>query len=226
MNGELLLQQINDFLHTIGIYELNGCFVIGYWIGAHIIQLTACLELLIMALLDLTEAERTNMSLYGRIPWHKLSTLRYTLLSAVLWLLTAFLISAPVPTLGLFMLLATTLWAWLEPAQRLRHLARGKGVLIMYALAALGLRVYLALDADVYGWAAAFGSVESAIATLQQGRGLVQIVAMLAILYGIPVGYLAWLVQDFVSTPRSLVAPGQTAQQVIHALRTRGGLSE
>jgi len=138
----------------------------------------------------------------------------------------AFLISAPVPALGFSMLAATTLWAWLEPANRMRHLARGKGALLMYALAALGLRLYLALEADVYGWAAAFGSVEAAIETLQQGRGLVQIVAMLAILYGIPVGYLGWLVQEFVSTPRSLVAPGQTAQEVIHALRTRGGLSE
>ena len=71
-----------------------------------------------------------------------------------------------------------------------------------------------------------WGSVEVAVQTLQQGRGLVQTIAMLALLYGIPIGYLGLLVQDWISRPHSLIAPHQTAQEVVHDLRTRGGMRE
>jgi len=55
---------------------------------------------------------------------------------------------------------------------------------------------------------------------------MVQIIAMLAILYGVPVGHLALVVQRVLATPPSLVTTRQSLQQIVYALRTRGGLSE
>jgi hypothetical protein len=225
VDWEQLLTDIGTALQHLGIYELNGAFVMLYWLLTHSVPVLSLLGFGGMATLDLTEAERLNPALQRPTRWFT-GTLRYTALVTVFWLSTAFIIPAPVPVLGLTMLLATLAIAFFERARRYQHLRRGKGALVLYSAAALGLKVYLALSADVYGWAATFGSVEVAVQTLQQGRGLVQTIAMLALLYGIPTGYLGLLVQDWISRPHSLIAPRQTAQEVVHDLRTRGGMRE
>ncbi len=225
MDWEQLLQTLGAYVHTAALYEANGAFVVLYWIVRHGVQLFSLLSLGGMGLLDLTEHARLNPSLQPRRPGFT-GPLQYTLLTTALWLVTAFVIPAPVPVLGLIMLLATLAVAFCERPHRYQHLRRGKGALVLYAAAALGLRGYLAISADVYGWAATFGSVEVATETLQQGRGLVQTIAMLALLYGIPVGYLALVVQEWISRPHSLLTPHQTVQELVRDLHTRGGLSE
>jgi len=90
MDWNTLGEQLGAWLHQVGIYELNGFFIIGYWIWAHLIQLLSCMTLLGIAVLDLTEAQRTNLSLHGQLPWYQLSALRHTLLTAGLWLLPHF----------------------------------------------------------------------------------------------------------------------------------------
>ena len=224
MDWETLKTTLQTILRHLAVYQANGVFVSAYWLLQHAAQLGALVALGAIALLDYTEARRLNLSLDARpnawrVGW------RQTALVAGLWLLTAFSTPAPVPVLGLVMVLVTAASGWLDPAERYQHLRRGKGALTLYALATLGLRAYLALNADVFGWAATLGSVDAALSTLEQGRGLVQMIAMLAILYGIPLSYLSWVVQAFISRPASLVAPGQTLQDVVHALRTRDGLS-
>jgi hypothetical protein len=225
MDGEQLLQTIGDCLRAAAIYEANGAFVTLYWLGQHLVHLLSLLGLVGMGRLDLTEHTRLNPTLQPRRTWFT-GTVQYTLLTTGLWMVTAFVIPAPVPVLGLSMLMATLAIAVFERPQRYQHLRRGKGALVLYGAAALGLRVYLALSADIYGWAATFGSVEAATQTLQQGRGLVQTIAMLALLYGIPVGYLALVIQDWISRPHSLIAPHQSAQEIVRDLHTRGGISE
>ena len=225
MDWGRLLSTIETALHHLAIYELNGAFVIFYWLLTHAIPVLSAIGFLGMTTLDLTEVKRLNPSLQHPTRWFG-GTIRYTVLVAVLWITTAFVIPAPVPVLGLTMLLATLAIAFFERGLRYQHLRRGKGALVLYSAAALGLKIYLALSADVYGWAATFGSVEVAVQTLQQGRGLVQTIAMLALLYGIPIGYLGLVVRDWISRPHSLIAPRQTAQAVVHELRTRGGMSE
>lgn len=225
MAWEPLLSTIGTALRHLGIYEVNGAFVILYWLLTHAIPVLSTIGFAGVATLDLTEVERLNPSLHRPIRWF-VGPIRYTLLVTALWLTTAFVIPAPVPILGLTMLVATLAIAFFERARRYQHLRRGKGALVLYSAAALGLKIYLALSADVYGWAATFGSVEVAVQTLQQGRGLVQTIAMLALLYGIPIGYLGIVVQDWISRPHSLIAPQQTAQELVHELRTRGGMSE
>jgi hypothetical protein len=225
MDWEHLLQAVGAGLHTAAIYEANGAFVTVYWMVQHLVHILSLLGLVGMGMLDLTEHARLNPTLQPRRPGVT-GPVHYTLWTATLWLVTAFVMPAPVPALGLVMLLVTLAVACFERPHRYQHLRRGKGALVLYSAAALGLRVYLALSADVYGWAATFGSVEAATQTLQQGRGLVQTIAMLALLYGIPVGYLALVVQEWISRPHSLLTPHQTAQEIVRDLHTRGGLSE
>ena len=222
---DAFLQTVATALRHAGIYIANGGLVTLYWLSAHLAQLGALALLAAMGVLDYTEAQRLNPTLHARGNWWALG-LRYTLLTAGLWLVTAFVIPAPVPVLGLVLLTATLFLALTDPAQRHQHLTRGRGAVSLYALACLGLRVYLALDADVYGWAAALGGLEVAEQALAQGRSMVQIIAMLAILYGVPVGHLALVVQRVLATPPSMVTTRQSLQQIVYALRTRGGLSE
>jgi len=222
---DAFLQTIATALHHASIYVANGGLVTLYWLIAHLAQLGALALLVGMGVLDYTEAQRLNPTLHGRGNWWAMG-LRHTLMTAGLWLATAWVTPAPVPVLGLVLLAVTLFLGVTDPGQRQQHLTRGRGAVCLYALACLGLRVYLALDTDVYGWATALGGLEVAETALAQGRNMVQIIAMLAILYGIPVGHLVMVVQRVLSAPPSLVTTRQSLQQIVYALRTRGGLSQ
>ena len=218
-----LLQAFRDF----AVYEINGLLVIAY---ALIAQWALVLSTLCAAgvfVLDRVSAERASLTASRGVPAPERSA-RLTLIIFALWAIVALSVPMPVPALGLLMWVVTLAVAWLIPSARLRVLWQGKVALMMYALANLGLMLFTRLTAGLGAeqWSALLGSVRDASATIAQGRGIVQTIATIAIWYALPVGYVGWLLKEFAVNQGSLVAPGRTASEIVHAIRTRGGRAE
>ncbi len=219
------------FLRNLAVYEINGLLIILY---ALIAQWPLMLSIPCAAgILTLDRLLAVQLSLSPR-PSSKgethFASTRITLTLIGLWVIVALAVPQPVPALGLVMWLVTILAAWLVPASRPQTLWRGtlRVALLSYTLANIGLLGFTQLTANLSPeqWAALLGSTQAALQTINQGKGIVQTLATIAIWYAIPVGYIGWVVKDFALNPSSLVAPGQTMSDIVHAIRTRGGLVE
>ena len=218
-----LLQAFRDF----AVYEINGLLVIAY---ALLSQWALVLSMICAAgvfVLELLASIRASLSARSGTPAPERGA-RLTLIVFALWVMVAVSVPMPVPALGLLMWAITLAMAWLVPSARLRVLWQGKVALMMYALSNLGLLLFTRLTAELSAeqWSALLGSVRDATNVIAQGRGIVQTVATIAIWYALPVGYAGWLLKEFAVNQGSLVAPGRTAAEVVHGIRTRGGRAE
>jgi hypothetical protein len=226
---EEIANTLTHLLRNLAVYEVNGLLVILY---ALIAQWSLVLSLpCAIGILMLDRLLAVQLSLSPR-PSSKgdthLAATRITLALIGLWIIVALAVPQPVPALGLAMWLVTVLVAWLIPSSRPQTVWRGKMALLSYTLANISLLGFTRLTANLSPeqWAALLGSTEAATQTINQGKGIVQTLATIAIWYAIPVGYIGWVVKEFALNPSSLVAPGQTMSDIVHAIRTRGGLVE
>jgi hypothetical protein len=224
---EDLAQTATQVIRDLAVYELNGLLVIVYAIVAQWALALAGLCGAGVLVLDRLALLQVTLSARPGVP-APVHSMRLTLGVLALWIIVAITVPQPVPALGLAMWAVTLAVAWLIPPARLQTLWRGKMALLMYALANIGLLLFTRLTANLSPeqWAALLGSTQAANQTIDQGKGIVQTIATIAIWYAIPVGYIGWLVKEFAVNQGSLVAPGRTAADIVHAIRTRGGLAE
>ncbi|MBN1888887.1 MAG: hypothetical protein JW850_12910 [Thermoflexales bacterium] len=218
---------IAHFVRNVVMYEINGVLVIVYALIAQwsLVLSVPCIAGVLM--MDRLLATQLSLSPRPATPGSFFSA-RVTLVLAFLWLFIALTVPQPVPALGLVMWAVTLAAAWLVPGQRPQTLWRGKTAMLMYTLANIGLLGFTRLTADLSPeqWAKLLGSTQAASQTINQGKGIVQTLATIAIWYAIPVGYIGWAIKEFAINQSSLVAPGQTMSDIVHAIRTRGGLVE
>ncbi len=224
---EEFAQNALQVARDLGMYEINGVLVIAYALIAQwalVLSLPCAVGILI---LDRVVAISTSMAGRSGGPTSGRAA-RLTLLVLALWIVTALSVPMPVPALGLAMWAATLVMAWVSPASRIRTLWQGKNGLLVYALASLGLLLFTRVTADLSAeqWSALLGGAQEANAAIAQGKGIVLTIATIATWYAWPVGVIGWMVKEFGVNQGSLVAPGRTTAEIVHAIRTRGGLAE
>jgi len=217
------LQVIRD----LAVYEINGVLFVAYGLIAHWAVVLSALCAIGVLTLDWLVKQNTSLSGRPNGPASGHSA-RVTVCVLAVWIVTALSVPMPVPALGLGMWLATLVMGWLSPGHRIRTLWQGKNGVLVYGLACLGLLLFtrVTADLDAAEWSALLGSVREANTAIAQGKGIVLTIATVAIWYAWPVGVIGWMVKEFGINQGSLVAPGRTTAEIVHAIRTRGGLAE
>ena len=147
-----------------------------------------------------------------------------TAATAVLWFAAAIATEPPIPVIGTVMWLAMIAGLLIMPQEREAILWRCKSTILIYALAALGFRLYLwqinALSPE--DWARIVGSTGDAQAIIAQNRGMFATVASWFLWFLAPLGYLSLLVQRFTVNPMAMASPLRSAAEIIRDIRTRG----
>lgn len=195
------LQQTQQTLKTLALYEANGGLALLYVLWANGVALVAvvgCLPLLI----DAPAVQR---------PWITGVTL--------LVMVAAFFSPAPVPILLAGMTLVGAGAVKLDRFNPDLLRWRAVGALAIYAAAALAYLAYGAYLAgiDAAAWAAAIGGQDEAQTTLSQGRAFLNTLATWGLWLILPLGYLSLLVQGVLAHPPLPARPADT----ITAVRTR-----
>ena len=147
-----------------------------------------------------------------------------TVATALLWFAAAFATEPPIPVIGTVMWLAMVIGLLVMPQEREVILWRCKSAVLIYALAALGSRLYLwqinSLSPE--DWARIVGSTGDVQAMIQQNRGMFTTIASWFLWLLAPLGYLSLLVQRFTVNPMAMISPLRSASEVIRDIRTRG----
>ncbi|MBN1137979.1 MAG: hypothetical protein JXM73_15420 [Anaerolineae bacterium] len=147
-----------------------------------------------------------------------------TAATALLWFVAAFATEPPIPVIGAVMWLAMAVGLLIMPQEREGILWRCKSAILVYALAAIGFRLYLwqinSLSPE--DWARIVGSTGDVQAMIQQNRGMFTTIASWFLWLLAPLGYLSLLVQRFTVNPIAMVSPLRSASEVIRDIRTRG----
>jgi hypothetical protein len=197
------MEQIQQILHTLTIYEANGFLVLAYVIWEH---LTALLTL--------------GAFLY--LVWPAPAGQQAWMIGATaLALVVTFLAPAPAPFLLAAMSLAGALAVALDRFNPDSLRWRVTGGLTLYALAALahlGYSHYLD-GVDAAAWAQAIGGTGEASAALAQGRSFVETLATWGLWLIVPLGYFSLLAQVLLAHPPLSEKP----DVLITAVRTREG---
>ena len=216
--------------HT-GIYILNGGLFTLYQLWWHLDKLfTLAMVLLILLYFDPQAQHKATFTprRYGR---EGSATARgahtaqwMTAATALLWFAAAFATEPPVPVIGTVMWLAMVAGLLIMPLEREGILWRCKSAILIYALAALGFRLYLwqinSLSPE--DWARIVGSTGDVQAMIRQNRDMFTTIASWFLWLLAPLGYLSLLVQRFTVNPMAMVSPLRSASEVIGDIRTRG----
>ena len=146
-----------------------------------------------------------------------------TVLALLLWLGSSWGMGAPVPWIGAAMWAFGLIVALLVRQQETTTLWNVKSGILIYALAVLGSRLYLAYTAQLSPeqWAALIGSSQSAATVLASTRSSVTTIILWALWLVIPLGYFAMLLQQALLNPWSLANPLAGASELIQRYRTR-----
>ncbi len=147
-----------------------------------------------------------------------------TAATALLWFAAAFATEPPIPVIGTVMWLALIVGLLVMPQEREGILWRCKSALLVYALAALGFRLYLwqINNLSPEDWARIVGSAGDVQTMIAQNRGMFTTIASWFLWLLAPLGYLSLLVQRFTVNPMAMVAPWRSAAEMIHDIRARG----
>ena len=129
----------------------------------------------------------------------------------------------PIPFILAGMWLFAVVVLTLLPSEREPLLWRVKGTLLLYTLALLGFKFYLA-QAQVAApedWAAMLGSVGAARDALAHTRDLFTTIGMWGTWYIVPFGHFLYLGQRLFIHPMSLFHARQSTEDILIALRRR-----
>lgn len=196
------MEQLQQTLHALALYEANGFLVLSYVIWEH----KAALLTLGAFFFLLREAPP------GQRIW--------ITGTAALALVAAFLAPAPAPFLLAAMSMAGAAAVVLDRFNPDSVRWRVSGGLTLYALAALahlGYSSYLA-GVDAAAWASAIGGSGEASAALAQGRSFVETLATWGLWLILPLGFFSLLAQVLLAHPPLSAKP----EALITAVRTRG----
>lgn len=197
------IENVQHFLKTLALYEVNGLLAIVYVMWEQIAALVtagAAVELLRRA----PDAQRL-----------------WILVVLCFVILGAFLAPAPVPILLAGMTVAGMIAVGVDRFNPDMLRWRAVGALGIYSLAALAYLFYgrYLESVDATAWAEAIGGQQEAQNTLAQGRSFLNTLATWGLWLILPMGYLSLLVQGILAHPPIGSRPADT----ITAVRTRGG---
>ena len=217
-----------DFLAALPTYLLNGVLATVYWLGESGAALVSILCAgLIIRFVDQRVQSRAAFR-PGRSGREAATPDLYTAqittaIILVLWVISQWGMGAPVPWLGAAMWIAGTIILLLVHMQEHTLLWNMKSGIVIYSLAVIGSRLYLAYTAQLSAdqWAALIGTSESASAVIANTRGNVTTIILWALWLVIPLGYFAMLLQQVLINPMSLVNPLAGASELINRYRTR-----
>ena len=226
-----MLSNAWTFLVHLGIYALNGGLFSLYQLWWNLDKLVTLGAVALVVLYFDPEVQHKatfTPRRYGREGSATEQTSRIaqamTVATAVLWFAAACATEPPIPVIGTTMWLAMIAGLLIMPQEREAILWRCKSTILIYALAALGFRLYLwqvsALSPE--DWARIVGSTGEAQAIIEQNRGMFATVASWFLWFLAPLGYLSLLVQRFTVNPMAMVSPLRSAAEVIRDIRTRG----
>jgi len=226
-----ILSKIATFFIHLGVYALNGGLFATYQLWWNLDKLMT-LGAVALILLYFDPAVQYKASFtprrYGRegSATGKVSRVAQamTVVTALLWFVAAFATEPPVPVIGAVMWAAMIAALLVMPQERDSILWRCKTTILVYALAAIGLRLYLwqinSLSPE--DWARIVGTTGDAQEIIAQNRGMFTTVASWFLWFLAPLGYLSLLVQRFTVNPMALVSPFRSAADIFRDVRTRG----
>lgn len=220
----------SQFLEALPTYLLNGLLVTLYWLadsGAALVSIACAAG--IATWLDAGAQNRANFrparsGRQGQNTSLDIPTAQViTGIAALFWIASQWGMGAPVPWIGAAMWIFGFLVLLLVRQQETTTLWNVKAGILIYALAVLGSRLYLAYTAQLSPeqWAALIGSTESAATVIANTRSNVTTIILWALWLVIPLGYFAMLLQQALLNPWSLVNPLASATEVIQRYRTR-----
>jgi hypothetical protein len=217
-----------NFLSSLPTYLLNGILATVYWLGDSSAAIVSILCAgLIIHFVDKRVQSRAAFR-PGRSGREAATPELYTAqittaFVLVLWVISQWGMGAPVPWLGAAMWITGTILLLLVHMQEHTLLWNVKSGIVIYSLAVIGSRLYLAYTAQLTAdqWAALIGSSESAATVIANTRGNVTSIILWALWLVIPLGYFAMLLQQVLINPMSLVNPLAGATELINRYRSR-----
>lgn len=221
------LRQVGEFLRDNAIIVLNGLLVVLYFFARILPQILASLGAAAVLLIDRQERavaaatpSRPGMKAPQRPVSHYLEAT--TAISWALWLIASLIFPSPVPWLGAAMWLVAAPAALATGQDRMSTLHWLKRGILVYALALIGLRIALAMgSADFLAWSAALGNAETAARAIGYATGIISIVGVWAVWYGIPIGYASFIIQRLLTLPADVTAPLKSAADIVRSIRYR-----
>ncbi len=217
-----------DFLAALPTYLLNGMLATVYWLadsGATLISIACAAGTMVWidARLQSRAGFRPTRSGRERMAMESHTAQLITGLVILFWIASQWGMGAPVPWIGAGMWIFGLLVASLVRQQETTALWNVKSGILIYSLAVLGSRLYLAYTAQLSPeqWAALIGTTESAASVIANTRSNVTTIILWALWLVIPLGYFAMLLQQALLNPWSLVNPLASATEVIQRYRTR-----
>lgn len=220
----------SQFLEALPTYLLNGLLATLYWLadsGAALVSVACAAGIAIW--MDAGAQNRANFrparsGRQGQNTSLDARTAQIITGAAVLfWITSQWGMGAPVPWIGAAMWGFGFLVLLLVRQQETTTLWNVKAGILIYALAVLGSRLYLAYTAQLSPeqWAALIGTTESAATVIANTRSNVTTIILWALWLVIPLGYFAMLLQQALLNPWSLVNPLANATEIIQRYRTR-----
>lgn len=217
-----------NFLSSLPTYLLNGILATVYWLGNSSAAIVSILCAgLIIHFVDKRVQSRAAFR-PGRSGREAATPELYTAqittaFVLVLWVISQWGMGAPVPWLGAAMWITGTILLLLVHMQEHTLLWNVKSGIVIYSLAVVGSRLYLAYTAQLTAdqWATLIGSSENAATVIANTRGNVTSIILWALWLVIPLGYFAMLLQQVLINPMSLVNPLAGATELINRYRTR-----
>jgi hypothetical protein len=220
----------SQFLEALPTYLLNGLLATLYWLadsGAALVSVACAAGIAIW--MDAGAQNRANFrparsGRQGQNTSLDARTAQIITGAAVLfWITSQWGMGAPVPWIGAAMWGFGFLVLLLVRQQETTTLWNVKAGILIYAMAVLGSRLYLAYTAQLSPeqWAALIGTTESAATVIANTRSNVTTIILWALWLVIPLGYFAMLLQQALLNPWSLVNPLADATEIIQRYRTR-----
>ena len=222
------LESAANFILNWLILFANGLLVIIYWLAGafpHVLSL-GCIGAVFGYFDPYCQAKSAHAPVRpGRRRDLKPSRAMqvFTAVCGGLWLIGGSLFPSPVPWIGLGMWVSMILAALMMPAEREDVLWRGKGFILIYSIALVGLRLFLSWFTRVspYEWARVLGSVEEAQLILGQNRGLIATIGTWVVWFALPLPHFSYIIQRFLINPVSLVNPLGEAREIVRYIRER-----
>jgi len=226
------LETVGRFLLDLGIAWLNGFILLWYGVMAHLPHALAVAGAGVVLAFDrqvtsrgLSRPGRDGRGDIGPQGLRPRVSEALTVVVAIAWVTAALVYPRPVPWIG-----AAMWWAWILvllclPAERQALLWRGKGLLLTYALALLGFRLYLYLAGRFApaAWAEVLGSSGEARRVIAGNLAIFSTIGTWLTWFVLPVAHFSYLIQRLLVNPLSLAAPFATAEEWIAAIRGRRG---
>jgi len=220
----------SQFLEALPTYLLNGLLATLYWLadsGAALVSVACAAGIAIW--MDAGAQNRANFrparsGRQGQNTSLDARTAQIITGAAVLfWITSQWGMGAPVPWIGAAMWGFGFLVLLLVRQQETTTLWNVKAGILIYAMAVLGSRLYLAYTAQLSPeqWAALIGTTESAATVIANTRSNVTTIILWALWLVIPLGYFAMLLQQVFINPISLSTPLASAQELIERYRVR-----